>query len=183
MSADWRERIDPDVTRSFVATIEEGVRLHAKAVLLDERARACIAVATATAARGGVDPAEIRRAARSLKPTTIKGRGPIGVMAREAQQVQGDIWVRVRGSNARLPKAPAFVYLLRDDTGKVIYIGYSENIGTRLGDHKGKPWVTADLIGCDNVRAARALEGDLIFQHKPPLNKADTRRRRFVVVD
>jgi hypothetical protein len=174
--------IDADATQSFSDTMAEAVRIYAKAELLRTRAAECVKVATTIASRGGVDPDELRSASATLKVLGVPGRRALGLMI-DIAPVGRNVWTRKRGSNGRLPVCPAFVYLLRGETGAVIYIGVSENIGSRLSSHGSKPWTHADLIGCQSLPEALALEGDLIFQHQPPLNKADTRRRRFVVVD
>lgn len=84
-------------------------------------------------------------------------------------------------------KGEPCVYLLMLGS-EVVYVGYSLNVRARLRSHwdrwrrKGERevdgWV---IVLCDTPKAAFGLEGDLIFQHRPRYNVADTHRRRVVI--
>lgn len=70
-----------------------------------------------------------------------------------------------------------FVYLLLDRDGDPLYVGRSENVLARLGNHLGGPrrrWKvhTVSLIRCRDLRHADQLEGELIRHHRPPWNIA-----------
>lgn len=63
----------------------------------------------------------------------------------------------------------------------VLYVGKTaKHPRYRLAAHadRGIPWTEVELIACATEADALSLEGDLIFQHQPPWNRADTRRRR-----
>lgn len=76
------------------------------------------------------------------------------------------------------PRGEHVVYLLFDETGLCIYIGVSSHLKSRIQGHNAKPWTRCHVIICATRREAEHLEGDLIYQHQPPLNVADRRRRR-----
>ena len=73
------------------------------------------------------------------------------------------------------------VYLLMSAEGECLYIGQSCDVKSRLRSHwraKRMPLAQYEVIICESPEAAWALEGDLIFQHKPPYNKAGVKKRR-----
>jgi len=169
-----------DQSAAFAATIAHALRLHEKAEMLRTQSREAMVVATGFVGRGQVDHDVIRAAAAALHAATVPGRGLITIAARGIQTPPGQHVVRKRSDLDRWPKAPAWVYALKDQQGSVIYIGATEHVSSRVKHHKEKPWTHVVLIACASRREAMTLEGDLIFHHQPPLNRADTQRRRYV---
>src|SRR3984957_10028585 len=83
---------------------------------------------------------------------------------------------------ASLPAEPG-VYLFRDVLGKVLYVGKSSSLRSRVKSYfLESRWMDAktgslvreiadlDYIVVDNEREALALENNLIKQHKPKFN-------------
>lgn len=166
-------------TASFVATIEHAVRLHKKATMLEAQTREAMAVALGVFGRGDIPHHLVLWAGDALKHAGVPGRMPIVNAGRKVLARPGQRFLRPRGSQQWWPIAPAWVYLLKQEE-QVIYIGATERIGARIAGHGAKHWTHIELIACEDRHSAWTLEGDLIFQHFPPLNKADTKRRRFV---
>ena len=87
---------------------------------------------------------------------------------------------RLREKAAALPATPG-VYLMKDKSGKIIYVGKSRKLPNRVtnyftGEHSGKTarMVAAvadfDTILCDSEIEALSLENVLIKQHRPRYN-------------
>jgi len=83
------------------------------------------------------------------------------------------------------PEGTPCVYVLLDAGGSAAYIGYSSDVRSRLRSH----WTSRHRTGKEaiaswavhpmtSVDEALDLEGDLIFQHQPYLNRADRQSRR-----
>lgn len=75
----------------------------------------------------------------------------------------------------------ATVYLLLDDDNSCLYVGTSSQVNNRLRAHMKEGRIPAtryEVIVCETGPDAYRLEGDLIFQHKPPYNRAGVARRR-----
>lgn len=72
-------------------------------------------------------------------------------------------------------KWPHYVYLYRNSSQEIIYIGITYDIKTRDRAHRRGKF--ADLIDsreeilCVNRKEAAALEKQLILEYKPPFNK------------
>lgn len=96
-------------------------------------------------------------------------------MARSHARIQvGDRFTHVRyGRWPDLSAVAGFAYMLmRGD--EVVYVGSTGNIRERLSAHycrpNGKVFDSATVIACGSPRAAWALEGELIHEHKPRHN-------------
>ena len=87
-----------------------------------------------------------------------------------------------REKAAALPESPG-VYLFKDATGKVVYVGKARSLRSRVRSYfLASRWVDAktgslareiadlDYIVVDNEREALALENNLIKKHKPKFN-------------
>lgn len=73
------------------------------------------------------------------------------------------------------------VYLLLTDEGYCLYVGTSCQVTNRIRGHirEGRiPATRYEVILCEDKASALSLEGDLIFQHKPPYNRAGVKTRR-----
>lgn len=81
-----------------------------------------------------------------------------------------------------LPRWPATwtpcVYVLFNHDDELLYIGKSIDLQRRMAKHYDKPWARIEFTICPTEADALALEGDLIYQHQPPLNTADRHQRR-----
>ncbi len=87
----------------------------------------------------------------------------------------------IEGKLARLPTGPG-VYLMRGDTGRVLYVGKARSLRGRVrsyfrrGDHSYKTRslvarvVDVDVIVTDSEVEALVLENNLIKQHRPRFN-------------
>lgn len=166
---------DPETVASFQATVDHAVRLHTKAEMLRAQTREALVVAAALAQR--IPNADLIDARAKLQAAEVVGRSLIPAPSNVV--LPGTHCTRVRGEMTHWPVAPAWVYLLKRDNA-VIYVGATERPNVRMAGHKEKPWTHLEMIACPDRQSAWALEGDLIFQHQPPLNKADTRKRRYV---
>lgn len=62
------------------------------------------------------------------------------------------------------------VYRLFDEDGKLLYIGSTGNVYTRLGRHPIKGWTRWDARECADRESAYWLEAVAIIREKPPLN-------------
>ncbi|PZE19799.1 GIY-YIG nuclease family protein [Paenibacillus xerothermodurans] len=81
------------------------------------------------------------------------------------------------------PERPG-CYLMKDDTGKILYVGKSKNLCSRLRSYfhqnhahkKTKPWVehiaAIEVVLVNNEAESLLLENNLIKIHKPPYNRA-----------
>ena len=68
------------------------------------------------------------------------------------------------------------VYLLIKDS-EVIYIGRSQNLKIRLGQHKrDKDFDKHEFYRCESINKAKDLEAVLIQQHRPILNQRIEKR-------
>lgn len=172
---------DEQAETAYTATIAECVRLTEKIMLLSGRLAESLEVVTSISERAAdrMRLDVLNDGLASLQISEVPGRGPVGriVRKRRARPAAGEIVRRTRGTSETWPTAPAFVYLLLNMDG-VLYIGSTVDPRTRMTAHRSKPWTHADLIACETVAEAEALEADLIFQHKPPLNRRDTFERR-----
>ncbi len=91
-----------------------------------------------------------------------------------------DVLSHLRAKAAALPRVPG-VYIMRGDTGRVIYVGKSRSLRDRVsqyfhGAHDVKTARMADsvrdfdFITCDTEMEALALENQLIKQYTPKYN-------------
>ena len=170
---------DPEQVAAFARTIEHAVSLHEKAEKLRAQCQESLVVASGFVDRHQVPHDVLCHAARLLRDLEVPGRGPFTTAANTITARPGQRFVRPRGDVHRWPRSPAWVYLLKQGT-TVIYVGATEHLSNRLIGHRDKPWDQIEIIACATRADALALEGDLIFQHRPPLNKADLNRRRYV---
>lgn len=119
-----------------------------------------------------------------LKAADVPGRGLLRAdvdRSKVRPAEPGATFRRARGSMDRWPVAPAWVYVLLDHEGTVLYVGKAKAPKNRMRDHNQRiPWEQAELIACASEADALTLEGDLIYQHQPPWNVQDVRRRRYV---
>lgn len=90
------------------------------------------------------------------------------------------------------PRAPG-VYIMRDASERILYIGQSKNLRTRLAYYKNlnpdrmprrlvRLVHSVDRIAletCESAVAARARELELLQTHRPKFNRADTAPRFF----
>lgn len=79
------------------------------------------------------------------------------------------------------------VYLLHRErpweSSAVVYVGYSTNVRQRIKRHRKTKrglFTGVSFIRCASPEIAYELEGDLIYQHKPELNKQGRSRRRHI---
>lgn len=90
------------------------------------------------------------------------------------------------------PRAPG-VYIMRDAAERILYVGQSKNLRTRLAYYKNlnpdrmprrlvRLVHSVDRIAietCESATAARARELELLQTHRPKFNRADTGPRFF----
>ncbi len=77
-----------------------------------------------------------------------------------------------------------YVYRLVNKRGDTLYIGCTQNIEQRLGEHRrhgahGHLWTSAVLDGPYNRQTARRIEHEAITTEKPPFNCEWTRYLSF----
>ena len=74
-----------------------------------------------------------------------------------------------------------FVYRLLDSSGTVLYIGMTNRLHARLGQHLdmqySEPIAFCDVTSCSTAAEARELEADLIYAHPTPHNIMGRRRQ------
>lgn len=78
-------------------------------------------------------------------------------------------------SHVKVTARGFYCYMLHGDDGAVLYVGRSQNILKRLGDHlhvKGRRAVVdhVSIIPCVTEAEMKRLETALIYQHQPQLN-------------
>jgi hypothetical protein len=120
---------------------------------------------------------------QALADAGVRGRGAVHAVARRPPRLGPGEQLRIlRGESKPVAAHPGvvLVYVLFGSDGQVIYVGVTKDPVARFEAHRSKPWSAAEFYGCvDRVEALR-LEGDLIFQHKPPANLDGKQKRRFV---
>jgi len=71
-----------------------------------------------------------------------------------------------------------YVYVLRDDDRRVLYVGCTREIGRRLSRHRLRPWghriVHIEMTPHDDYIAATSAERALIVELDPEFNTADS---------
>jgi hypothetical protein len=162
-----------DVTKSVIETIDHVMRLHEKIKTLTGQLESSLEVASSLAGPDGshIDYGVFYDLANLLREAEVPGRG---VFTGNRQMDPPPGTVLRRGRHERTPAWPSrspCVYVLLNGT-EVIYVGKSKSIGSRIAAHSAKPWTVAEVIICESEEDATSLEGDLIFQHQPPLNRA-----------
>lgn len=180
---------DTDRRAGCLATLEHARSLAVKAKEFDAQARKLRGLATkafvvAAELSDALSYDELEAAHRGLKVDGVPCRRPIS----DALQRRFVVRTTAVGSVVRRPRWPGgepwpkgfVVYCLVDKRNEVIYVGKTRNMAGRITAHVKKPWVNADIIICADEQQALRLEGDLIYQHRPMFNVADTRKRRFV---
>lgn len=105
-------------------------------------------------------------------------------LRRKVALLQSQLKKQIAHANCgSLPISGHFVYIMRDETGAVIYVGVTSCLWGRLGQHAtSKPKRLADaahlsVIAYDTRREADDAERELIEVLQPPLNKMGIRRR------
>ena len=170
---------DPTRVDSFRATLAHALRLHDKIQTLSDSLAETLQVLESLG--HDIPRAEVIEAAEALTDAAVPGRGGIRTLARRPEPAQpGELIRRQRGEQTLWPDfslVPAVVYLLLLGR-EVQYVGYSTNVRDRMAGHAKKQWDNIEIITCASTAEAYQLEGDLIFQHQPPLNRADLNRRR-----
>lgn len=79
------------------------------------------------------------------------------------------------------PNGKPCVYLLLDEQRRCLYVGFSVKVRDRLKSHVKEGRIPArrfNVIPQASREDAWRLEGDLIFQHQPPFNRAGRSARR-----
>ena len=76
------------------------------------------------------------------------------------------------------------VYSLLDDLNKVVYVGKTTRLKTRLYEHimDGKGFLSFSYAVCDAGNATK-LERDEIIKHDPILNKSLPRTEKYKTID
>jgi hypothetical protein len=68
----------------------------------------------------------------------------------------------------------AYVYILKDVEGRILYIGQARDPLRRYRAHRYRTWgggiASIELLPCDSLTAAIVLEAELIKRHLPPHN-------------
>lgn len=73
----------------------------------------------------------------------------------------GTVLRRSRGCMDPWPRSAAWVYILFDERGALLYIGKSTRPKTRVRLHGQRmPWAEVELISCASESEALAIEGD-----------------------
>lgn len=179
-----------EIDRGFQATVAHALRLHRKAQLLQAQVKESMEVAGSMAGYLGTnlsDPTILVDAITAVRAQEVPGRGALSGNVPSQWIVRYSKWkVGTKHVLCREDRAPwpgrnlPCAYVLADPEGQVLYIGKTMNLRFRMRSHADKPWATCTVMFCaDEVEALR-LEGDLIYQHQPPLNTADRKNRRFV---
>lgn len=163
-----------DNTSAVEETIEHALRVHAKIAVLTQSLKDSMTVAGDLAGEHGcnMDYATFYELAQRIREADLPGRGSF-TGGHQLSPPPGTVIRRHRDeSDPPWPGICPCVYLLMNAQNEVIYVGKSNQVSSRMTGHRAKPWVVAEVIVCDSDEAALALEGDLIFQHQPELNKA-----------
>lgn len=181
---------DHAVDQGFLDTIDHALLVHRKIQLLQEQLRNSLAVAASMSGYMGChlsSPQVLLDAVLALRAQEVPGRGGVSSNAPSMWIVRYSLWkvgtTHVLTRAERLPwpgRNLPCAYVLASEDGSLLYIGKTANLRARMGAHRSKPWATCTVTFCADDDEALRLEGDLIFQHQPPLNKADRSRRRFV---
>ena len=161
-------------TDAVVETIEHALRVHRKIETLQGSLTDSLTVAASLAGEMGalMDYATFYRLATELRERDVPGRG-VFTGGKQLPPPPGTVIRRHRNENE--PPWPACcpcVYVLVKSTGEVIYVGKTTHLPSRITAHRAKPWDWCEVIVCESEQAALDLEGDLIFQHQPDLNRA-----------
>lgn len=173
---------DTEAVDGFNATLQHALALWEKAEMLREQAKQAADVARSLVPR--VDDATLEAGYRALKAADLPGRRGMYEEINRRRRTRsthqpGDIIRRERGSFERWPVADAWVYILLTEDADVLYVGKTVRPKGRLSAHARRiPWRYVDLIACKDEAAALALEGDLIYQHRPRWNRQGTQARR-----
>lgn len=69
------------------------------------------------------------------------------------------------------PPSVTGVYLLHDDAGRLLYVGQSKDLGSRIGGHFDKPWTRYVARECPDLDTSLWLEAGEIRWGKPLLNR------------
>lgn len=169
---------DP-ITRAVVDTVKHALKIHEKICSLQESLRDTLATAGHLAGSSGrnMHYGTFYELAATLKDDDVPGRG-VFTGGRQLAPPPGTVIKRQRGAtNPPWPGTVPCVYLLLRDT-EVIYVGKTGHIATRMQGHKSKPYTAVHVLVCASAEDAALLEGDLIFQHQPELNRAGRWERR-----
>jgi len=75
----------------------------------------------------------------------------------------------------QLKRSISGVYLLLDDSKKVVYVGQSQDIFKRLPNHRNKTWSYFQYEEIDNVDKRAEMESALIKKYIPVYNKMTTK--------
>lgn len=163
----------------FAATVDHVVRMARKRDKLIEAIDEAVAVLVDLSS--GTHRDEIADAYEQLKAANVRGRVALRYSGKR-QASPGEVFRRERGEGSVWPTAPAWVYVLWDDDDRICYIGMTaqKKLCDRMQGHRAKPWSYLMMRACESEAEALRLEGDLIFQHRPYLNKVGLVARRFV---
>ena len=161
-------------TDAVIETIEHVLRLHRKVETLQASLGDSLKVAASLAGEMGaaMDYATFYRLAMELRDNDVPGRG-VFTGGRQLPPPPGTVIRRNRNEND--PPWPGYcpcVYILINASGEVIYVGKTTHLPSRITAHRAKPWEWCEAVVCESEQAALDLEGDLIFQHQPDLNRA-----------
>lgn len=79
------------------------------------------------------------------------------------------------------------VYVLYDESGHPVYVGSTEDLGTRLQRHRydGKVFAAWMAYRCTNREKAYKLEAKMLAAHRPPLNgpRPQTEARKIAAMN
>jgi hypothetical protein len=170
-----------DFEASLWSTIDHACLIQERINRLLSKQADAVAAAAAQAER--VPRHVAMMAWQSLADAAVRGRGAVHAVARRPPRLGPGEQLRIlRGEPKPVVAHPGvvLVYVLFGSDGQVLYVGVTKDPLTRFDAHRSKAWTDAEFYGCTDRAAALRLEGDLIFQHKPPENLEGKRKRRFV---
>jgi hypothetical protein len=169
-----------DFEASLWSTIDHACLIQERIDRLLSKQADAVAAAAAQAER--VPRHVAMMAWQSLSDAGVQGRGAVHAVAKRPPRLGAGEQLRIlRGERKPVPiPGVVLVYVLFGSAGQVLYVGMTKDPLTRFSSHTSKQWTVAEFYGCADREAALRLEGDLIFQHKPPENLVGKRKRRFV---
>jgi predicted GIY-YIG superfamily endonuclease len=111
---------------------------------------------------------------RRLRYRSFKSRREAEQVAKEMRSDEHrDALLGLVGEPVDLPDDPAWVYMLLDDDGVIVYVGCTRNLDGRYHDHRENHVEFTRMVfyphPLDRMNALRA-ESALVAKHRPRLN-------------